>query len=582
MAHSHLWRFVAQAIGFAILIAGLLVLIGFPVATVFQAAWAGQSSTEPGPSLATQKVSLAFQTVMLVLLTLAMALPIGVVTALVLFRTDVPGRTLWGLLMLLPALVPLDLHATAWLATLGPQGLAKWIGLPIELNGLAGAAWVHAMASISWVVALVGAASSIVESELEEDCLLLVGPLRTMWHVTVRRSAGAIVAAGLIVAVQTSGEMAITDLLQVRTYAETVYTEFAVHGRVGAATATAMPGLAVWLVLVALAVWLVVRNVPQDSQALFARRPLFRLGAGRWWCLAGSVLVVAATLGVPATSLVWRAGLHYPRRLPSANTADAVPRIAAPATPSHTQPAQPHWSFQTLRENTVRSARSAGDQLQLSLMVAAATAILCAPVAWLLVAIARSSRLGRWLVTGIACVLFALPGPVLGIGLKLATGRPGLWWRGDESILGVVAAWSDRLSDSPAVLVWLHCLRTVPYAIAVLWPVLRLVNRGLLEAAEIDGAGAFGRFWHVELPACRAGVVAAALVCAVLSVGELAGSVIVCPPGQQPLSVRIFSFAHYGMESHLAGICLLLLGVAAVGSLAVLLCLKWTVRSLRE
>jgi ABC-type Fe3+ transport system permease subunit len=221
--------------------------------------------------------------------------------------------------------------------------------------------------------------------------------------------------------------------------------------------------------------------------------------------------------------------------------------------------------------------------VKLSLKVAAGTALVTVPLAWLLAMIACHGRVGRWLVAATACLLFALPGPVLGIGLTLALGRPTAWWgSSSDSVGGQIALWCRSVADSPAVLVWLHTLRTLPFALAVIWPVLRLVNRSLVEAAAIDGAGAWSRFWHVDLPACRVAVLAAGLACAVLSIGELSGSVIVTPPGLQPLSVRIFSFAHFGLESHLAGICLVLLGVAAAGSLAVLLSLRWTVRSLRE
>jgi iron(III) transport system permease protein len=598
---------VARIAASAVLVALMFVLIVWPLAMVFHAAWEARGVAEPGrtgelqsTSLATSKgakkdigksvrtperrrASLGANTAALVLLTLSIALPLGVASALAVFRTDTPGRSILSLLILLPALLPVDLHATAWLATLGPQGVVLAIGLPIELKGLVGAAWIHAMASIPWVVAVVGVAVSVVEAELEEDCLLLVGPIRTMWHVTLGRSIGAVVAAALIVAVLAAGEMAVTDLLQVRTYAETIYTEFAIAARVGAATATAVPGLAVWLVLVAVAGWLVVQRVPLDAQALFTRRPVFRLGSLRWMAMGFCAVVLAGTLVIPAASLVWRTGLKYATRAPSAEKTNSLTSTAESSAALATDSTSPHWSAAAFAENLVRSARSARDQVKLSLVVAAATAIVTVPLALLLALIARHGRVGRWLVAGTACLLFAMPGPVLGIGLTLALGRPTAWWgTSADSVGGQVALGCRSVADSPAVLVWLHSLRTLPFALAVIWPVLRLVNRSLVEAAAIDGAGAWSRFWHVDLPACRGAVLAAGLACAVLSIGELSGSVIVTPPGLQPLSVRIFSFAHFGLESHLAGICLVLLGVAGVGSLAVLLSLRWTVRSLRK
>jgi ABC-type Fe3+ transport system permease subunit len=447
------------------------------------------------------------------------------------------------------------------------------------------------MASISWIVAFTAPALYAVEAELEEDCLLLTGPIGSMWHVTLRRSLGGIVAAGLIVAVQTAGEMAVTDLLQVRTYAETIYTEFALASRVGAATATAIPGLFVWCVLVAAAGILLVRYVPQNTQALFARRPEFKLPIGRWLVLLACVIVVAATLGVPITSLVWRTGLKFPSLTARPNVPNS-PR-AQPNDPAiSADDLKPHWSAASFRKNVLRSFESASDQLILSLKVAAATAVIVVPSAWLLITLAQSSSVGQSIFAGLAAVLFAMPGPVLGIGLKLASGQASNWLNDTASLGGRLNNWSEAWNQvtaigwvaelPPAILVWLHSLRSLPFVLAVLWPMRRLVNRRLLEAARIDGAGAWARFRFVELPACRPGLMAALLIAAVISLGELSGSVMVTPPGQQPLSVRIFTLAHYGLESHLAGICLLLLAVSTAGALSVMACVYWSLRTLRD
>jgi iron(III) transport system permease protein len=573
-------RTIGRIVGLVVLTATAFALVGWPMAMVLHAAWQERGVPEPGLSLAPQQASLALQTFWLVVCTLAIALLIGVPVGLALFRTDVPGRSLGRLFVLLPALVPIELQATAWLAAAGPQGAARALGLPIELNGLLGAAWVHAMAAIPWVVALVGVAASIVEAELEEDCLLVAGPVRTMWHVTLRRSAGVVVAAGLFVAVNTAGEMAVTDLLRVRTYAETVYTEFALAGRAGAATATAVPGLAVWFALVALAGWLVARRVPQDVQALFARRPVFQLGCGRWAAFACVLLVVAATFAIPVGSLVWRTGVEYPRPAVLA-TESGMTRDAAGSNGVQ-RAVGLRWTAASFGENFIRSARSARDSLFLSLRVAAATALVSVLAAWPLAVFARQSRAGQWLAFLVAGLLVALPGPVLGIGVTLALRWPVTWWGGEPAVAGLVARVCSEVAASPIVLVWLNSLRTLPFALAVLWPIERLVNRALVEAAATDGATPLRRLWHVEFPSCRLAIVAAAFVCSVLAIGELAGSVIVYPAGYDPLSVRIFNLAHRGLENQLAGICLVLLGAAAAGSGAVYLCLRLTVSRIKE
>src|SRR5262249_58671991 len=82
-----------------------------------------------------------------------------------------------------------------------------------------------------WVVWIVGRGLCWVEPELEEDALLLMRPYRVLLRVTLRRSAAAIGAAALWVALQTATEVTVTDMMQVRTYAEEVYNQFVTSDR---------------------------------------------------------------------------------------------------------------------------------------------------------------------------------------------------------------------------------------------------------------------------------------------------------------------------------------------------------------
>jgi iron(III) transport system permease protein len=223
-----------------------------------------------------------------------------------------------------------------------------------------------------------------------------------------------------------------------------------------------------------------------------------------------------------------------------------------------------------LAGNFAGSVRVAGGNLAYSLSLAAMTATVTVPLAWCLARLSQRGAPGQALTAGVAGMLLALPGPVLGIGLSLALSRPTAWWGHENPTLWRIADALAAVADSRAVLVWLLTLRTLPFAVLVLWPAVRLVQRSVLEAAELDGAGWSGRLWHVELPSCWPAVAAAVLITIVLSLGEVGGSIVVAPPGPQPLSVRIQTLAHQGVENSLAGICLVLLVAATITALAAL------------
>src|SRR5205807_2644394 len=107
-----------------------------------------------------------------VLATEAIALPLGVPLALLLFRTDLPGRRFGIALAALLAFVPLPLLATAWLGAVGNAGRAQALGTGPILAGLWGAAFIHAMAALPWIIVLGGVGLRTIEPELEEVALL--------------------------------------------------------------------------------------------------------------------------------------------------------------------------------------------------------------------------------------------------------------------------------------------------------------------------------------------------------------------------------------------------------------------------
>ena len=111
-------------------------------------------------------------------------------------------------------------------------------------------------------------------------------------------------------------------------------------------------------------------------------------------------------------------------------------------------------------------------------------------------------------VSGMGLVLllaaaWAMPGPVVGLGLKEDINRlmDAEEWTGNR--LGLQGPGPLRVSlydrPSPLPTLWATLLRFFPCAVAVLWPVLRLVPADLRDAARVDGAGRatnYGRSSH--------------------------------------------------------------------------------------
>jgi iron(III) transport system permease protein len=492
---------------------------------------------------------LASNTLQLAAGALAVSLPAGIVAAILLFRTDLPGRRFFQFLTVLTLFVPLPLVASAWQATLGAGG---WVAVGIWSDpstwkpwalGLGPAAWVHAMNALPWVILIVGQGLRCVEPELEEDGLLAAGPWSVLTKITLVRAAGAIGAAALWVFVLVTTEITVTDTMQVRTFAEEVYTQLVVGDRnaVLRSVALAVPlVLLTWLFLVCTAFRL-ERDLPA-ADARLAPPLLFPLGRARWPMLALMLLGLAVLGGVPVASLIWKAGLS--------------------GTP-------PVWSGAVAWSHVLRVIRLRGSLVGYSLELAALTGLVVAGLGLLVCWVAAGARWLFVLILGLMAAAWTLPAPLVGFGLK-------------DTILHLLdLSHSDILArvlyygPSPAPVLWAHIIRFFPFGVALLWPLLRLIPIELFEAARVDGARPVQIFrwiiWPLGLPAC--GQVAVAV--AVLSLGELGAGKLVETPGPRIFAHEIFEQMHYGVTNDLAALCLVLLGLVALGGVCWAVMVHW-------
>src|SRR5262249_2687054 len=123
--------------------------------------------------------------------------------------------------------------------------------------------------------------------------------------------------------------------------------------------------------------------------------------------------------------------------------------------------------------------------------------------------------------------------------------------------------------NSPLLIVLADLLRTLPFALLVIWPAVRAIPPAWLDAAAVDGYRPPGQVARVAVPATTSALLAGWFVAFALALGELPATNLVAPPGTTPLTVVIWSLLHTGVESQLAGVALVLLAaVALAGGLA--------------
>jgi iron(III) transport system permease protein len=467
---------------------------------------------------------LVLNTLLLAGPTCAVSLPVGAFLAWCLIRTDLPGRRFGLIGVGLMLFVPLYVQAAAWQAGFGAEGWStvSW-SMPTWLHRWPGAIWVHALAAVPWVTLIVGAGLLWGEPELEEQALLDGSPRQVFFRVTLPGTLGAISAAALWTAVVAAGEMTVTDLFVIRTYAEEVYTQSAGGSANDGPSLGMVPGILITALLVAGSLLLTARLTSRNRPLTLRRAWICPVRRGRLGLTLAAGALLLVLIGIPLGSLIYKAGVLVEQSGDvRGRTWSAVKCLAMVA-------AAP-WKFR----------REMGWSLLIGASAATAAVALAVPLAWW----ARRGGLRLLPALLAAALSFAIPGPTLGlvvIWLLDRPGIPGLVWLYDRSILAPWLALTVRCL-APALLVLWHALRSVPQA--------------LLESAAVDGAGPIRQLAWIVLPLRWRAVLLAWLVALAVALADLAASILVVPPGVQTLSICVFRLLHYGADDQVAGICL--------------------------
>ena len=354
-----------------------------------------------------------------------------------------------------------------------------------------------------------------IDGRLEEAALLVASPRRVFWRITLPLAAPSIVAAALVIFVLAVSEFGVPGLLRVRVYTTEVFTAFAALYDSGRAAVLALPLLALCFAVAAVAVALLGdrfvggRRGAETPAALRLGRSRLRHGGDRGRPRRGAGLAAGAA-----------------RRARRWAAARSPPSSPGPARPSPTacgwrRSGRRSWSASRCGSAT-RGPGPVADSVEL------------ADVALV--------------------VLFAMPGTLIGVGLIGVWNRPGP--------LGALYG-----TDSMLVLAYLA--RLLPVAILALAASARTVPVSHEEAAAVGGAGWLRTMGRIVLPQMRLGLVAAWLIAFVLAFGELGVSILVAPPGDATLPIRIYTLIANTPSSSVAVLALLQAGVV-LGPLAIL------------
>ena len=278
--------------GASVLVA--IVLLAPLVFLLFEAQGAGTSSVAHliwRPLTET----LLWNTVRLTVVVTFLCAVIGTLAAWCVERTDLPGRRIWAVLVVVPFAIPDFVVSFGW------ASLSTWV------QGFRGAVLVMTLAVYPLVYLPVAASLRSADPSLEEVARGLgLGRVRTFARVTLGQARNAILGGCVLVALVILAEYGAFEILAYRTFTTEIFAEFQVFN---VPTACALS-----LVLVALSILILGGDVFARARGRMVRTgPLaqrtarrHQLGRAKIPVVIAFVGLVGLALGVPlGSSIYW-------------------------------------------------------------------------------------------------------------------------------------------------------------------------------------------------------------------------------------------------------------------------------------
>jgi iron(III) transport system permease protein len=388
--------------------------------------------------------------------------------------------------------------------------------------------WVDGLHYSPMAVLLMTAAFRSMDPSLEEQAAMSgASMLQTARRITLKLAWPAALGSLLILFVRAIESFEVPALLGlpvgIHVYTSSIYQ--AIHqypSEVGLASAYAVT----LLLLTSIGIYAQSRLSQQGSRYATVTGKGFRprtIDLGRWRYLTAVIFIVYFIVIVllPFLVLVWSSL----QRFYSAPSWQALRRVSLDsyrAVLDYPQFGQTVWNSMVLAVST-----------------AAAIMLLSAVISWIVV---RTKLRGRWLLDNIASLPLVFPGLVLGLAIMVC------YLTVDIGIYGTL--WIMFIA---------YVTRFLPYGMRYNSSAMLQIHKELEESAAMSGASWSMTFRRVILPLLKPGLLAGFIYVMIVSIRELASSILLYSPGTEVVSIMIWELWQNGQYVELSALGVMLI-----------------------
>jgi iron(III) transport system permease protein len=480
------------------------------------------------------------------------AIPLGVIAALIVERTNAPGRNYAFPAAILSLGIPHVLYVVAWLLLLGRTGpVNELIGLlraasegpALDVYSMWGMILIEGVGFAPLTFLLMSAVLRSTDASFEEAAMMSgAGPLRTFGAITLRMGLPGILALLLLVVIRAFESFEVPALvglagnisvLTTNIYQSTKNASTPNYSESGAYSVCLL------LIVVLLLVWHHrLSHHARRFQSITGKgyRPRI-IDLGRSRPLATALLLVTFVLvtALPLGMLVFTSLQPFYEGV----TAESLERLTLD------------------NYATILAPGSFRDSIANTLLLGAATATVVVPLTALCAWLAVRRRPGAWLLDQIATAPLVFPAIVLSV-----------------AFLQVFVNLPIPLYGTLTSVIIASSVRYLPYGMRYAYAGVLQIHADLEDAARTSGAGPGLVFIRIVLPLVSPALVSCWLFVFLLAVQNVALPLMLVGPGTEIAAVTLFDLWQNGQVTELAAMGVLWAALMLVVSI----CLSITAR----
>lgn len=455
-------------------------------------------------------------------------------------RTNLPWKFLFGVISIIPMMIPHILFAASWVLLLNPSNgilnrlLMEAFGLQsslFDIYSMPGMILVEGLLDLPIAYLIVAPAMSAFDVSLEESSRVCgASSLRTLVRITLPVLRPAILAAVILVIVRSLASFAVPSVIgmpgRIYVLASHIYrivaTGFAAD--YGQAAAVGMSALAASICLIVIYRHLTAKSEQFVTVSSRGFKPAM-IDLKRWrhplFAVVGTlsfVLIILPVLVLFYTSL--------------------TPYVMPPGARAFSLMNWKHW-IQVLNDPV--SLLSLRNSLILGFSGATLGVILSIFIAWVIVKV-RTAEAG--ILESLSFLSFSFPGIVIGVGFMLFFVRTPLYGTLWALLIGYIATY-------------------LPYGIKPLSSAFIQIHSHLEESSRVCGATPFQTLRRIVIPLLIPGIVSGWILMATMFVRELTLSVVLSRPGTEVLAVQILRFAEDGLWGRLSALGIIMIFISS-------------------